>query len=174
MTEQKGDIRIYVACLAAYNNGRLHGRWIDAAQGVDAIRVEVTEMLAASPISDAEEWAIHDYEGFGDAPISEYEGLNSVADKAAFIARHGLLAAKLLEHWCGDLDQARRSLEDHYIGAFPSLEDFARDRTELGEDISESIAPYIDYERMGRDMVLGGTVFTLDIGFPEVQIFWSC
>ena len=22
--------RIYVACLAAYNNGRLHGRWIDA------------------------------------------------------------------------------------------------------------------------------------------------
>ncbi len=24
--------RIYVACLAAYNNGHLHGAWIDAAQ----------------------------------------------------------------------------------------------------------------------------------------------
>jgi antirestriction protein len=25
--------RIYVACLAAYNNGNLHGAWIDATQG---------------------------------------------------------------------------------------------------------------------------------------------
>jgi Antirestriction protein (ArdA) len=25
--------RIYVACLAAYNNGYLHGAWIDAIQG---------------------------------------------------------------------------------------------------------------------------------------------
>ena len=29
--------RIYVACLAAYNNGRLHGRWIDADQSVEDI-----------------------------------------------------------------------------------------------------------------------------------------
>jgi Antirestriction protein (ArdA) len=27
--------RIYVACLAAYNNGRLHGEWIDADQPAD-------------------------------------------------------------------------------------------------------------------------------------------
>lgn len=172
MTVQKGDIRIYVACLAAYNNGRLHGRWIDAAQDVDAIRAEVVQMLAASPISDAEEWAIHDYEGFEGAPISEYEGLDSVADKAAFIARHGLLAGKLLEHWSGDLQDARRSIEDHYIGAFPSLEDFARDMTEQSEDISDTIAPYIDYERMGRDMALGD-VFTLSTGFEETHIFWA-
>ena len=30
--------RIYVACLAAYNNGYLHGAWIDADQGADEIR----------------------------------------------------------------------------------------------------------------------------------------
>ncbi len=30
-------IRIYVACLAAYNNGILHGAWIDATQGEDGI-----------------------------------------------------------------------------------------------------------------------------------------
>ena len=28
--------RIYVACLAAYNNGYLHGVWIDADQDADA------------------------------------------------------------------------------------------------------------------------------------------
>lgn len=28
--QTKDGPRIYVACLAAYNNGHLHGRWIDA------------------------------------------------------------------------------------------------------------------------------------------------
>ncbi|MEH6808999.1 MAG: antirestriction protein ArdA, partial [Hyphomonas oceanitis] len=50
--------RIYVACLAAYNGGRLHGRWIDATEH-EAVWKEVRAMLAASPEPDAEEWAIH-------------------------------------------------------------------------------------------------------------------
>ena len=54
--------RIYVACLAAYNNGYLHGDWIDADQDVDEIRDEIATMLARSPIEHAEEYAIHDYE----------------------------------------------------------------------------------------------------------------
>jgi Antirestriction protein (ArdA) len=29
----KEEYRIYVACLAAYNNGYLHGKWIDATRG---------------------------------------------------------------------------------------------------------------------------------------------
>lgn len=51
--------RIYVACLAAYNAGRLHGRWIDADKGQDQIWAEVRQMLKESPESRAEEWAIH-------------------------------------------------------------------------------------------------------------------
>ncbi|WP_339798097.1 antirestriction protein ArdA, partial [uncultured Hyphomonas sp.] len=50
--------RIYVACLAAYNNGRLHGAWIDATTP-EEIRAAVRAMLAASPEPDAEEWVIH-------------------------------------------------------------------------------------------------------------------
>ncbi|MEP0248115.1 antirestriction protein ArdA, partial [Roseibium sp.] len=50
--------RIYVACLAAYNGGRLHGQWIDATEP-DEVREEVRTMLATSPEPDAEEWAIH-------------------------------------------------------------------------------------------------------------------
>lgn len=46
--------RIYVACLAVYNNGRLHGRWIDAT-APDEIWREVSAMLRASPEPDAEE-----------------------------------------------------------------------------------------------------------------------
>ncbi len=56
--------RIYIACLAAYNNGHLHGAWIDADQDADQIRDAIAAMLARSPVEDAEEYAIHDYEGF--------------------------------------------------------------------------------------------------------------
>ena len=50
--------RIYVACLAAYNSGCLHGRWIEATTP-DEIWEQVRAMLADSPEPDAEEWAIH-------------------------------------------------------------------------------------------------------------------
>lgn len=63
-TLQVSAPRIYVACLAAYNNGILYGKWIDADQDADSIRLEIQIMLAGSPVPRAEEWAIHDYEGF--------------------------------------------------------------------------------------------------------------
>jgi len=40
--------RIYVACLASYNNGVLHGAWMDATDA-DAMREEIATMLRASP-----------------------------------------------------------------------------------------------------------------------------
>lgn len=40
-------------------------------------------MLIASPIEDAEEWAIHDYEGFEGASISKHEEFEDVAKLAA-------------------------------------------------------------------------------------------
>ena len=65
--------KVYVACLAAYNNGILHGQWIEANQGKEGIQEEIQDMLSKSPIPGAEEWAIHDYEGFCGLRISEYE-----------------------------------------------------------------------------------------------------
>ena len=43
---ETNPIRIYVACLAAYNNGHLHGRWIDATHGENHIHTQVKAMLA--------------------------------------------------------------------------------------------------------------------------------
>lgn len=45
--------RIYVACLSAYNNGFLHGEWIDCDQDAEVIWAEIKEMLKASPMPDA-------------------------------------------------------------------------------------------------------------------------
>ena len=75
--------RIYIACLAAYNSGILHGRWI-AATMPDEVQAEVRTMLAESPVPEAEEWAIHDHEGFEDVSVSDYASFESVCDLATF------------------------------------------------------------------------------------------
>lgn len=49
MSSEEGEIRIYVACLAAYNNGHLHGCWIDACQDKDAVWNDIKSMLKDSP-----------------------------------------------------------------------------------------------------------------------------
>jgi len=89
MGNPSANIRIYVAYLAAYNNGILHGAWLDAEQGVDTLNADIVAMLAASPNAGAEEWAIHDYEGFEGVHIAEYEGIDGVASMGDFIGEHG-------------------------------------------------------------------------------------
>jgi len=69
------EIRIYVADLAAYNNGKLHGVWIDATQDLDDIQEQINAMLEKSPEGFAEEYAIHDDEGFGGYSVGEYDGI---------------------------------------------------------------------------------------------------
>ncbi|MEM7778754.1 MAG: antirestriction protein ArdA [Pseudomonadota bacterium] len=148
------EIRIYVACLAAYNSGILHGAWIDAEQDAYSIYVEVKDMLGASPIAGAEEWAIHDYEGFGGVQISEWEGFEEVSKIAAFISEHGALGGKLLSHYDG-LEEAEKAIDDRYASEYESLADFARSMTdETGTDIPDNLAFYIDYEAMGRDLAI--------------------
>ena len=57
--KENANLRIYVACLAAYNDGKLHGQLINANQDADCIYEEIREMLSESPVPNAEEWAIH-------------------------------------------------------------------------------------------------------------------
>jgi antirestriction protein len=164
--------RIYVACLAAYNNGRLHGRWIDATTP-DEIWREVSAMLRASPEPDAEEWAIHDYEGFEGAHLSEYASFETVCDLAEFIGEYGQLAARIHGHYGNDLEQARAAFED-YAGEYRSAADFAEElHNELGTAIPESLSYYIDWQALARDMALNGEIMVLQTGFDEVHVFWS-
>jgi len=163
--------RIYVACLAAYNNGYLHGTWIDAAQDAWAIYDAVRDMLKASPIENAEEWAIHDYEGFGGIRISEYEGFERVSQLAAFIAEHGEIGAALLDYYSGDLDEA---LDDRHLGAYASLADYVLDVTEETTAIPQSLRYYIDWQAMARDAELSGELFTIQTAHDAVHVSAGC
>ena len=168
--EDTGDIRIYAACLAAYNNGILHGRWIDATEGADHVREEIARMLKASPIDDAEEYAIHDYEGFEGAELSEYSSIEQVCSLAEFISEQGTLGGKLLEYY-SDLDDAREALDDHYAGCFESVADFAINLTEETTKIPEALRYYIDYDAMARDLEIND-ILAIETGVNIVHIFW--
>jgi antirestriction protein len=164
--------RIYVACLAAYNNGRLHGVWIEAT-GPDEVMGRVGAMLAASPEPDAEEWAIHDYEGFEGARLSEYASFETVCDLAEFIGEHGSLGAKLYRNFGDDLAQAEAAFED-YAGEYRSAADFAEELTrDSGTEIPASLDYYIDWTALARDMALNGEIMVFQTGFDEVHVFWS-
>lgn len=165
------SIRVYVACLAAYNNGILHGRWIDATRGEDHVRDEIDAMLKASPIPHAEEYAIHDYEGFESVHIEEYSGIAGACALAEFIEEHGALGGKLVTYF-GDLASAREAIEDHYAGEYRSLADFAQEITGETTTIPENLQYYIDWERMGRDLEVND-VLAIETGFDEVHIFWQ-
>ncbi|MDB5584497.1 MAG: antirestriction protein [Bradyrhizobium sp.] len=163
--------RIYVACLAAYNNGFLHGAWIDAARDVWEIWQDIRDMLAASPIEGAEEHAIHDYEGFGDVRISEYADIDRVAEIAAFVVEHGALGTALLSYFSDDLDEARAAIDDCYLGQHASLSDYLQEVTEESIEIPESLRPYIDWASMAHDAELGGELFVIELGYDQAHVF---
>ncbi len=164
--------RIYVACLAAYNSGYLHGKWISANQDESQIHKEISQMLEQSPISNAEEWAIHDYEGFEGVELFEYSSIESVVAFAEFINEHGQLGGELLNHFSNNIDDANKALENH-AGEYKSLADFAQELTEQSTKIPQNLAYYIDYEAMAKDMQMSGDVFTIELSFEQSHVFWA-
>jgi antirestriction protein len=215
MTER----RIYAACLASYNNGRLHGAWIDADQGADEINAEINKMLKASPYPNvtrqdwrcdecghdwtrdvspyqdaptqcpecdainiehngpaypsAEEFAIHDHEGF-EGLLGEYSPVSEVVQVAEALAEHGDIYAGLRKDG-RDHDEAISMIEEHYQGEYDSLEDWAEsflDDTGAFADAPEMLKTYFDYERYARDAELSGDILTIEVGHA-VHVFWN-
>ena len=75
------DMRIYVASLSDYNDGRLEGKWFDLSDYPDGsdLMMAIQEMLdeITEKYNDGEvreEWAVHDYEGIPSTLASEYMG----------------------------------------------------------------------------------------------------
>ena len=117
----------YIASLSDYNNGILHGRWIDMAEDIDEVYVQVAEMLDESPSREqAEEYAIHDHQGFGGWQPSEYEPLDTVHAVAEAIAEHGEAVAAWIDYLGDDPLEAIASFADAYEGTWPSADAYAQ------------------------------------------------
>lgn len=169
---------VWIACLAAYNDGTLHGEWVDAAVDDDELQAAAHRILATSPISGAEEYAIFDSDEFGAFRVGEYERLETVAQVARGIKEHGQAFGVWAQLHDADPDMLA-GFEDAFLGEYESPEAWAREvLDDLNLDgflrmggIPEAIRPYlhIDYAGWARDAELGGDVYIEPT--PEGRIF---
>jgi antirestriction protein len=152
---QKLKPMIYVACLAAYTAGTLHGEWMDAAQDADSLHREIQRILKKSPEPFAEEWAIHDYQGFGDIRIHEYQSLSEVSRLALLLDEHGEAFAAYAAH----VDTAtEESFLDAHCGHWDSELAYAQELFDelYAHEIPEHLRFYVDYDAFSRDIFLDG------------------
>ena len=171
--------RIYVASLSDYNAGRLHGRWIDAEQDAIGIRANITVMLAESTEPVAEEWAIHDYEGFGDLRLGEFESIDKVSEVARLLSEHGEMFGGLVDYFGGleNIEDAKACMDGGYHGAFNSLVDYVYQFIDdcygdTMKGLPDFISNHLDYEGMAHDLKISGDVFTIEHD-GEVHVFSS-
>jgi antirestriction protein len=167
--------RIYVACLASYNNGILHGRWIEATTDVDDMAEQIADMLKASPSPDAEEYAFHDHEGLGD--LGEYDGLEVVARRVAIAeaADGANMPASVLLAAMGDLadddTDPEEFISDRYRGEYDDWSDFVQEMVEETHDMNalpDWVRNHIDWESMAWDWQCSGDFSEFDGHF-----FWA-
>lgn len=169
--------QIYVACLSAYTAGRLHGEWIDAEPDAEQMHADILAMLARSPEPDAEEWAIHDTDGFDGVQISEYESLDRVAAIAELLQEHpGAVVSAFLDGW-GDrgADEMVSTFTDAYGGHWASLHAFAEENL-LADHAKDAIGgelyTYLDLEAYARDRETEGAFSTVAV--PDgVHVIWT-
>lgn len=175
--------QIWVGSWADYNNGILHGQWIDAARDVDELQADIATMLTASPIAQqnglpSEEWGVFDYDGFGQARIGEQPSLEFVTQVAQGIFEHGLAFAAFAANENGG--ELPNDFTERYLGRYESVEGYVEQLIdELGYDqlldevIPESLRPYvqIDVEGLARDMQLGGDIWATEADDGGIWVF---
>lgn len=184
-TGRLGRLAIYAASLLDYNNGILHGAWVDADDDESRMATEVYTMLAKSPTTKqygepAEEWAIHDYEGFEPYRLDEYSGLATVARLAGGIREHGPAFAAWAA-WHGNTDEETlNKFEDAYLGQWHSAEDYAEHLLDefgisetLDTHITDGLRPYVKIDAAGfaRDLELSGELATMPAEDGDVYVF---
>lgn len=148
--------KIYVASLADYNSGYLHGVWIalDECTDLDNVTEQVATMLKESPAVArglsclAEEYAIHDYEDFEGYQVQEHTPLSEVVEIAAAIAEHGEPFAKFLnDHGHESVEESVENFTDRLCGTWDSAGDFAWDDFESCSPEAYATATLCDWVR---------------------------
>jgi antirestriction protein len=123
MTEQ----RIYVADLAAYNQGHLRGVWLDLDDYADSDDVyeAINEMISSSPAFGAEEWEIHDYEGWGGMRADRYtiEALHQIAEVMEEYGAYPVGTVVYLTDWTPEHGSIEDAVQEIYGGSVESGQD---------------------------------------------------
>lgn len=145
--------RICVVCRSAHNKGQLHGCWIAVTGDPATVYKKIFRMLENSPVSQAKEWMICDYDGFGSVNMEKYNDIDSICRIAAIILEHGELAVNLMEYYA-DIEQVEKELNQKYRGKWRSEMDFVMEYVNdlcCDKKIPDIIKNAIDFEKIKND-----------------------
>lgn len=165
--------QIYIACLAAYNSGYLHGSWVTVDGDVDDLEQAIEEIIKTSPVEDAEEWAIHDYQGWEGIHLDENESLDRLVELAKLIQEHGKAFALYCQHY-GD-DATAENFTNYFRGVYESEEDFVQEMWEEEGKLKELeklgvTVSYINWEAIARDWFID-SYFSAVVSHTETYVF---
>ena len=126
----------------------------------------------------AEEWAIHDHDGFGELRLSELESLEYVAGIAGGIEKHGLAFAAWASEVNSDPEQ-RAQFEERFQGEWESVEAYAENLLDemsaqkVIDDAPEWLRPYLKLDVAGfsRDLEAGGDIATAETDEGRVWVW---
>lgn len=128
-------------------------------------------------VPSAEEWAIHDHEGFGSL-LEEHSSFARVAELVEIADELGddwPAYIAYAEHVGGEPDAD--DFRERYQGKFDSLQAYAEqwlEDTGSMQDWPELARQYFDFESYARDLQLGGDVFTVRGDDGELMVFYAC
>ena len=168
--------RIYIASLSDYNAGRLIGEWVDIdATTTEEDLYEAVAAVLAAGAPGAEEFAIHDFDGFPAGLIGEYEPLERVAAYGAFLAEDdGGERFAFLDVYSGPTDALEDAFSEAYLGAYDSVLEYAESYvsdTGLLDSVPEDVQRYFDYTAFARDLELGGDIYAVRLPDYRVAVF---
>lgn len=151
--------QIWVASLADYNDGCLHGQWFDATCNVEELELATRFMLRGGRIPNAEEWAVMDYDGFGPLRLGEYASFETISRVASGIAEHGQAFAAWAAYVGPESSDALGRFEDHYCGEWESFEAYVENYLrEVGfyaflDHVPENMRGYVEVDvgQIARD-----------------------
>jgi len=151
MTNLNDDSQIYVACLSSYNHGILHGKWITPESDKQLLQDQINDIIKNSPVEDAEEWAIHDYDNFPN--LGEYPGIDAIIKVQKAIEEHGIYLVNAFFE-VGTFDNLDE-MQDRFYGEYKTFQIFAYEFAhetipELNENTT--LARYFDYDAFERDL----------------------
>ena len=166
--------RIYVACLASYTNGKLHGAWIDC-EGKDSedLAEEIkTKVLDTSPEPNSEEYAVHDNKGFGGWSLGEHPSLDEIVTICEMIKKNSdaYLGASQIANDIPTLE----SLIEGFQGIFDSKKEYGAQFWEdsgLIDQIPQNLRSYINYESWVRDCEYGGDIVIVNVIGKGIYVY---
>lgn len=145
--------KIYVNTYAKYNNGQSGGDWLDAEDysDHDDFMVACKELHADE---EDPEIMFSDYEYFPAEFYGESEIDSRLWDWLALDDNEReIVEAWLSENSLGKQEDLQ-SIVDSYTGQYDSWEDYAWEITNERHNIPKHLEYYIDYDKMGRDMMI--------------------